>query len=232
MAEPDPIQEMFSAIAPRYDLLNRLLSFSQDRSWRRRAAREACLSPGGMALDICTGTADLALELARQYPHLSRILGVDFSLPMLRLGLLKVARACPSPPLFLQAGSAERLPYRDNVFDAAAVAFGIRNVSDRKQALAEMVRVVRPGGRVILLEFTQPPGRLFGSLFRFYFHRILPWIGRVLSGHRSAYAYLPASVSVFPSPEIVTALLQDVGLQNVRHTLLSQGIVALHVGVK
>ncbi len=232
MATSDPIQEMFSAIAPGYDLLNRVLSFSQDRSWRRRAAQEACLPPGGVALDVCTGTADLAIELARQYPHASRILGADFSLPMLRLGVHKLTRARLSPFISLQAASAEKLPYRDNSFDGVTVAFGIRNVSDRKQALAEMVRVVRPGGRVILLEFTDPPGRLFGLLYRFYFHQILPRVGRVLSGHRSAYAYLPASVSAFPPPEILTALLQDAGLHDVRYTLLSLGIVAVHVGVK
>ena len=232
MVESHPIQAMFSAIAPRYDLLNRLLSFSQDRFWRRRAGREASVPPGGSALDVCTGTADLAIELAIQYPRASRIVGADFCLPMLRLGADKVNRAHLTPAIFLQAALAQRLPYRDNSFDAVTVAFGIRNVSDRKQALGEMVRVVRPGGRVVLLEFTEPPGRLFGSLYRFYFHHLLPWIGRAFSGHPSAYAYLPASVSTFPSPEAVTTLLRDGGLHDVRHILLSRGIVALHVGVK
>jgi demethylmenaquinone methyltransferase/2-methoxy-6-polyprenyl-1,4-benzoquinol methylase len=222
---------MFSTIAPRYDLLNRLLSAGRDRVWRRVAVREAGLPAEGRLLDVCTGTADMALEAAGQCPG-ARILGVDFSGPMVELGRGKIARAGVSDRVQVAVAPAEALPCRDDVFDAVTVAFGLRNVPDRRLALAEMHRVLRPGGRAVVLEFTTPPGRLFRRLYLWYFHRVLPVIGGWISGHRSAYAYLPASVGEFPSPQGVAAWMRDAGFLDLRCRLLTCGIVAVHVGVK
>ena len=228
----DAIRRMFAGIAPRYDLLNRLLSAGRDRYWRREAAAHAQLSQGALALDICTGTADLAIELARQFPWAGSIVGVDFCLPMLRLGADKVSRSGLTHRIRLQAASAEALPFGADTFDAATVAFGIRNLLDRRRGLAELNRVLRPGGRGIILEFAVPQGRLFGPLYRFYFHRVLPWLGGAISGDRGAYSYLPASVSNFPSPRELARLMEEVGFQDVRFRAMTCGIVTLHVGRK
>lgn len=228
----DAIRRMFAGIAPRYDLLNRLLSAGRDRYWRREAVAQAQLPPGGLALDICTGTADLAIELAKQFPSAGSIVGVDFCLPMLRLGADKVSRSGLAHRIRLQAASAEALPFDAETFDAAAIAFGLRNLADRTRGLTELNRVLRPGGRGIILEFAVPQGRLFGSLYHVYFHRVLPWLGGAISGDRSAYSYLPASVAVFPSPLELVKLIEEVGFQDVRCRALTGGIVALHVGRK
>lgn len=228
----DAIRRMFGGIAHRYDLLNRLLSVGRDRYWRREAVAEAQLPPGGLAVDVCTGTADVALELAKQFPSAKSIVGVDFCLPMIRLAADKVAREGLTGRIRLQAGSAEALPFDADTFDAATVAFGVRNLVDRKQGLAELNRVLRPGGRGIVLEFAMPEGPLFSRLYRFYFHRVLPWLGGLISGDRAAYSYLPASVSAFPSARELGRLMEEVGFQNVRVRTLTGGIVTLHVGKK
>ncbi len=228
----DAIRRMFGGIAHRYDLLNCLLSVGRDRYWRREAVAEAKLPPGGLAVDVCTGTADVALELAKQFPSARSIVGVDFCLPMIRLAAEKVAREGLAGRIGLQAGSAEALPFDTDTFDAATVAFGIRNLVDRKQGLAELNRVLRPGGRGIVLEFAMPEGPFFGRLYRFYFHRVLPWLGGLISGDRAAYSYLPASVSAFPSSRELTRMMEEVGFHDVRVRTLTGGIVTLHVGKK
>jgi demethylmenaquinone methyltransferase/2-methoxy-6-polyprenyl-1,4-benzoquinol methylase len=228
----DAIRRMFAGIAPRYDLLNRLLSVGRDRYWRRMAAAEARLARGGLALDVCTGTADLAIELARQFPSAKSVVGVDFCLPMLRLGADKVTRVGLSHRIRLHAGSAERLPFDAGTFDAATVAFGIRNLSDRRRGLAELNRVLRAGGVAVVLEFATPEGPVFGRLYRVYFHRLLPWLGGLVSGDRQAYTYLPASVSIFPSPRELAELMEEVGFRDIHYRGLTGGIVTLHVGRK
>ncbi len=225
------VERMFSAIAPRYDFLNRLLSAGRDRSWRREAIRATVLPPEGQLLDICTGTADMALEAARQFPE-AHIVGVDFSRPMISLGLAKVERANLTSRISLQVAPAEALPFPDQSFDAATVAFGLRNVPDRLRGLREMHRVLRPGGRAVILEFTTPPSPLFRRLYLWYFHRVLPWIGGLISGHPSAYSYLPASVSDFPSPLGLSAWMREAGFVEISYRLLTGGIVAIHVGQK
>lgn len=225
------VERMFSAIAPRYDLLNRLLSAGRDRAWRREAVAAAALPNGGRLLDVCTGTADMALEAARQFPT-ARIVGVDFSRPMITLGAAKVERARLSDRITLQVAPAEALPFPDESFDAVTVAFGLRNVPDRQRGLREMCRVTRAGGRAVVLEFTTPPGRLFRGVYLWYFHRMLPWIGRLVSRHPSAYSYLPASVADFPSPEGLVVWMRDAGFREVSYRLLTGGIVAIHVGRK
>jgi demethylmenaquinone methyltransferase/2-methoxy-6-polyprenyl-1,4-benzoquinol methylase len=225
------VERMFSAIAPRYDFLNRLLSAGRDRAWRREAVAATALPREGSLLDVCTGTADMALEAARQFPH-ARIVGVDFSRPMIALGAAKIERARLTDRVRLEVAQAEALPFPDDSFDAAAVAFGLRNVPDRVRGLREMHRALRPGGRAVILEFTTPPGALLRRAYLWYFHRVLPRIGRLLSGHPSAYSYLPASVADFPSPEGLAAWMRDAGFHDVSYRLLTGGIVAIHVGVK
>ena len=225
------IERMFSAIAPRYDLLNRLLSAGRDRVWRREAIRAARLSPGSRLLDVCTGTADMALEAVRQCPTVS-VAGVDFSEPMLTLGRAKVERAGQGDRIRLDRASAEALPFPSETFEASCIAFGLRNLADRMAGLREMHRVLRPGGRAVILEFATPPGPLIRRAYLWYFHRILPNIGRLVSGHPSAYAYLPASVAEFPPPEGLAAWLRECGFQLVSYRYLTFGIVAIHVGVK
>ncbi len=228
----DAIRRMFAGIAPRYDLLNCLLSLGRDRYWRREAVAQVHLPPGGLALDVCTGTADVGLELARQFPSARAIIGVDFCLPMLRLGASKVERVGLGHRIHLQVASAEALPFDADTFHAVTVAFGIRNLADRRRGLAELKRVLQPGGRAVVLEFATPQGRLFGRIYGVYFHRVLPWLGGLMSGDRDAYSYLPASVSAFPSPTQLVRLMEQVGFHDVRFRALTGGIVTLHVGRK
>jgi demethylmenaquinone methyltransferase/2-methoxy-6-polyprenyl-1,4-benzoquinol methylase len=225
------IERMFSAIAPRYDMLNRLLSAGRDRVWRHEAVRAARLPAEGQLLDVCTGTADVALEAAGQYPA-ARILGVDFSGPMIELGRKKVILGGVADRVHLAVAPAENLPFPDETFDAATVAFGLRNVPDRHRALVEMHRVLKPAGRAVVLEFTTPPGRLFRRIYLWYFHRILPVVGGLISGHWSAYIYLPASVAEFPTPTDLAASMERAGFRDVSHRLLTAGIVTIHVGIK
>ena len=225
------IERMFSAIAPRYDFLNRLLSAGRDRVWRRLAVTATALPREGSLLDICTGTADMLLESARQFPY-ARFVGMDFSRPMITLATAKIERARLTDRVRLEVASAEALPVPDESFDAVSVAFGLRNLPDRLRGLREMHRVLRRGGRVVILEFTTPPGRAFRQVYLWYFHRVLPRIGRLVSGHPSAYSYLPSSVTDFPMPDGLVGWMREAGFHDVSYRLLTAGIVAIHVGVK
>ncbi|MCS7079650.1 MAG: bifunctional demethylmenaquinone methyltransferase/2-methoxy-6-polyprenyl-1,4-benzoquinol methylase UbiE [Chloracidobacterium sp.] len=223
------IQAMFAGIAPTYDQLNRWLSLNIDQHWRRAAVREAAEAlrrPGAIALDICCGTADLAIELGRLAPTI----GVDFCRPMLVRGLEKVRRS--GRPVRLLAGDALALPFADASFDVATVAFGIRNVVDLDGALAEMHRVLKPGGKAVILEFSHPVVPGLKQLFGFYFTRILPAIGNAVSRSGYAYSYLPASVQHFPDQATLAAHMTRAGFRDVRWRNLSGGIAALHTGVK
>lgn len=225
------VERMFSAIAPRYDFLNRLLSAGRDRTWRRQAVFATALPQHGLLIDVCTGTADMALEAARQFPG-AHIHGVDFSQPMVTLGNAKVKRAHLTGRVQLQVATAEALPFPDGNFDAATVAFGLRNLPDRLRGLREMHRILRSGGRAVVLEFSTPTHPLFRRVYLWYFHQLLPRIGRLISGHATAYTYLPASVSDFPTPEGLVNWMREAGFSEVSYRLLTGGIVALHVGVK
>ncbi len=225
------VRAMFDAIAPRYDLLNSLLSVRLHHHWRRVAAREAALKPGGAALDVCTGTGDLALELAKRVGPTGRVVGGDFSLPMLRLGERK-ARARSGGVVRMTLADAQRLPHPDSCFDAVTVGFGIRNVADAERGIREMARVVRPGGRVVILEFNQPRNAVFAALYRGYSFTVLPLLGGLISGRRSAYEYLPSSVRAFHSREELSRMMRRAGLGDVRVTDLTFGTVVVHVGVK
>lgn len=221
---PQKIRAMFDQISPRYDFLNHLLSLNTDVLWRRRAAEE-CGSPR-TALDVCCGTGDLALEVRGRWR--ARVVGLDFSFEMIRIARAKAKRRAE----FLQ-GDALHLPFADARFDAATVAFGIRNVVDHRRGIAEMARVVRPGGRVVILEFTLPPNRLVRGGYLLYFSRVLPKIGKMIAhAEVDAYRYLPDSVAQWPMPDALAETMRGCGLRDVRFTLLTLGIAAIHVGVK
>jgi demethylmenaquinone methyltransferase/2-methoxy-6-polyprenyl-1,4-benzoquinol methylase len=231
MQKPERIRSMFAGIAPRYDLLNHLLSANRDRGWRRATVAAAEVLPGQPVLDVCTGTGDLALEWGRTLGERSAVVGTDFCEPMVRLGLEKVRRE----GLRVRLGVADtlRLPFPDGAFQAVSVGFGIRNVADLGAGVAEMARVVRRGGRVVILEFTRPANPAFRFLYYVYFLLLLPLLGNLVSGSRqNAYGYLPRSVLSFPDRERLARVMEGAGLADVRIRDLSLGIVTVHVGVK
>lgn len=219
---------MFDGIAPRYDLLNALLSLGVDRAWRRQAVRAAVSGAPERILDVATGTADLALALARSRPD-ARVTGVDFAAGMLRVGREKAVRA--GVEVSLEVADGTSLPYPDASFDAVTIAYGLRNFEDVDAGLVEFRRVLAPGGRLVVLEFPPPPEGPFGRLFRAYFTRVVPALGGLISGDPSAYAYLPASVLAFPEPEALARRLEAAGFEHVTWTPQTFGISALHVGV-
>jgi demethylmenaquinone methyltransferase/2-methoxy-6-polyprenyl-1,4-benzoquinol methylase len=221
------VQRMFDQIAPRYDLMNRLMTGGRDVAWRRLVVREAHLPPGGRLLDIATGTGDIALEALRQDSGL-RAFGADFSLEMMLRG-----RAKPGAEfLRWMAADTLALPFPANTFDAVTSGFMLRNVIDAPRSLAEQLRVTRSGGRMVCLEISRPPRNLLLPLYRFYFHRIVPLVGQLVSGNRSAYTYLPQSADEFLFPEELAELMRQAGWREVRYRRLMLGTVAVHVGVK
>lgn len=227
------IRRMFSSIAPRYDLLNHLLSLNVDQSWRRQAA-SLLAAPledrQALCLDLCCGTGDLLVEMARQ--GCARIVGSDFSHPMLKLGREKLAKRSLQQRAYLLEADALRLPFPANTFDGLAVAFGLRNLESWGDGLGEMRRVLKPGGRIVVLEFSRPTLPLFKWLFQVYFHWILPRIGKGVSGHGTAYQYLHDSVQEFPDQAGLCRLMKETGFAEVSFRNLSGGIAALHWGVK
>ncbi len=225
---PDRIAGMFDAIAPRYDLLNHLLSAGIDRRWRIRAIRTLQLTGHETLVDVATGTADVALAAAGA----ARVIGVDFAGAMLALGWQKVKRAGQQHRITLVRGDALRLPIADGTADAVTIAFGIRNVQSPEVGCAEMARVLRPGGRLAILEFGMPRVPGVRALYEWYFNRVLPFIGRQISGHGGAYSYLPASVGSFPPPSQFVTVLRQAGFTDVRAVPLTFGVVYLYTAVK
>lgn len=225
------IQEMFGAIAPRYDFLNHLLSFGIDRRWRRAAVRLVKGPENGRVLDVATGTGDLAFEIARTTPESLKISGVDFSPVMVGLAEEKAALLPYSSRMDFKVAPCEDLPFPSETFDSVTIAFGIRNVVDRRLGLAEMWRVLKPGGRMVILEFSTPKSKIFRFLYHFYFRRILPVIGGLFSKY-NAYKYLPDSVLEFPSTDEFCLTMADIGLKNVRCQRLTLGIAAIYTGNK
>jgi demethylmenaquinone methyltransferase/2-methoxy-6-polyprenyl-1,4-benzoquinol methylase len=213
------VRAMFDRIAPVYDAMNRLMTAGLDRRWRRETAR-AVVRPGDAVLDACCGTGDLALAAAREG---GRVTGLDFSERMLERARRK------APGLEWVEGDMLALPFSDGAFDAATVGFGVRNVDDLDRGVAELRRVLRPGGRLAILEITQPKGAL-RPFYRLWFDRIVPLLGRVLPGG-SAYSYLPASVRRFPGPDQLVGVIEKAGFRDVRYRTFAAGIVALHTGV-
>ena len=222
------VRSMFSAIAPRYDFLNHLLSLNQDRRWRRAAVARLGWEarPDGAYLDLCAGTMDLAAELARTPRFRGTVVGADFAVPMLRRGQEKAARAVPV------AADALELPFPDARFDGAMVAFGVRNLADTGAGLREAARVLKPGARFVVLEFATPRFAPLRALYLFYFRRVLPAVGRMVSKHRDAYTYLPESVLAFPDPGALARGLAAAGFSDVAFELLSGGICAVLHGTR
>jgi demethylmenaquinone methyltransferase/2-methoxy-6-polyprenyl-1,4-benzoquinol methylase len=224
------VRRIFSEIAPRYDLLNHLLSFNIDRRWRRRAIAklDPARRPGGVFIDLCAGTLDVSAELSRTPGFRGLVLGTDFAEPMLRAGVQKSPRVLVAPV----TADALALPVADGTIAGAIVAFGIRNVASLPDALDEIVRVLEPGGRFVILEFSTPRSPIVRAGYHAYFHTVLPAVGRAVSGHRTAYRYLPESVANFPVQEELARFMRDAGFVNVGWDTLTMGVAAIHSGDK
>jgi demethylmenaquinone methyltransferase/2-methoxy-6-polyprenyl-1,4-benzoquinol methylase len=222
------VRDIFTAIAPTYDRLNRIISLRFDQRWRRYAVGRLNWErrPEGIYLDVCAGTLDFAATLARRPGFRGRIVGADFVPPMLRLGRGKAARLAPV------AADALELPFPDRAFDGAMVGWGMRNLVDLDAGLAEAARVLRPGARLVILEMTLPPQPLLRRVYQFYFRRVMPWIGRRISRHATAYTWLPASTIAFPEPAELARRLEAQGFREVSYRLLMGGVSALHVATR
>lgn len=218
------IQKMFAGISHRYDFLNSLLSLRRDKYWRRFAAEKL---PSGLILDVCSGTGDVALEVSKQRDAIAS----DFCAEMLKLCAQKITKRNIKNIYCIQ-NDAENLSFKDNSFDGAIVAFGIRNVADLKKALSEMHRVVRNGGRIVVLEFSQPKNRIFRSMYYIYFQKLLPVVGSLISKKIGPYSYLPSSVMAFPKREEFAGLMKVSGMMDIRYYDLTFGIVTVYVGSK
>jgi demethylmenaquinone methyltransferase/2-methoxy-6-polyprenyl-1,4-benzoquinol methylase len=225
----EQVNRMFDRVASRYDLLNSLMSAGLHHGWRERAAERAELRPGDAALDVCCGTGDLTLELAARVAPGGRVVGCDFSEPMLDLAREKASRRGLEGARFEWA-DALNLPYDAGRFDAVTVGFGVRNFGDRERGLREMARVLRPGGRLVVLEFTRPRRFPFSTFYSLWFDRIAPLLGR-LSDDPEAYAYLAESVHSFPGPRGLAEMMDDAGLDRIRYAILAGGIVTIHTGL-
>ena len=226
-----PIAAMFDRISPKYDALNHLLSLNIDKVWRRKTAREVAKNQPKTILDLATGTADLAIALAKRNPQ-AQIIGMDISEKMLEIGKEKVKRQSLENQIELRLGDAAALPFEDNSFDAVTVAFGVRNFEDLGQGLSEIRRVLKPHGQTVILEFSLPERFPVKKLYHLYFKHILPKIGRIVSKDKNAYAYLPASVEKFPNPNDFCNLLASNGLKNSQTKRLSLGIATLYAATK
>ncbi len=222
--DPERVQALFGRIARHYDLANTVISFGRDAAWRRKAARATGLQPGQAALDVACGTGRLAVELARLVGPAGRVVGADFSPEMLAVA------AHLAPGIDWQTADALALPFADGAFDAATIAFGLRNLPDFLAGFREMRRVVRPGGRVVCLELSLPRSRAWARLFHATFRRAAPMAASIAGGRRAAYRYLPDSLDGFPTPERLAMMMRSAGLADVRFWRLSTGVVALHRG--
>jgi demethylmenaquinone methyltransferase/2-methoxy-6-polyprenyl-1,4-benzoquinol methylase len=223
------VREIFTTGHERYDLLNHLLSFRRDIGWRAATVKKMRFARTMKFLDVATGTADLAIAAAHQYPHI-RVTGLDFAAPMLDIGRRKVTAEGLEERVSLVEGDALSLPFPDGSFDVAAVAFGMRNMPDRRRALGEMARVTVPGGQVMILEMTFAPAPVFRPLYGFYLSRILPGIARLFKGNPATYHYLADSIRHLPSPQDLGVLMTETGLQDVTFTSLTFGVAYLHIG--
>lgn len=223
------VRQMFSRIARRYDLMNCLMTLGRDRAWRRYSVEQVGIKSGGRVLDVATGTGDLGLEALSQHPH-AMVVGLDFTPDMLDLAQHKAQAA--GAPLQLLAGDALRLPFVDGAFDAVVTGFALRNVTNISDAFSEMGRVTRSGGRIACLEIAKPGHAFFRRLFAFYFYRLVPLLGGLITGQHAAYTYLPHSLTAFLTPDEILAVMRRVGWRNVEYRRMMLGTVAVHQGIR
>jgi demethylmenaquinone methyltransferase / 2-methoxy-6-polyprenyl-1,4-benzoquinol methylase len=226
------VEQMFSAIAPRYDLLNHVLSLGLDFRWRKKVAMETGKIYCGRILDVCTGTGDMAIELCRYWKGQAQIDGLDFSNELLEIGRKKVKKAGLADKIIFREGNAERLPYEDEQFDAITITFGLRNIKNRLKALKEFYRVTKPDGCFVCLEFSQPTKPIFSRLYSFYLTKLIPSVSNVLGSDPDAYRYLGMTIGDFPSAPELASLIKTAGWKNVTHYTLAGGIVAIHRGTR
>ena len=231
IAKHQYVNQMFARIAHRYDTMNRIMTAGQDKHWRKLLVERAHLPPNGTLLDIATGTGDIAFEALHQRPDLERVIGADFTLPMMRVGQQRQAQN-GFQRLTWSGADTLHLPFPDNVFDAVVSGFLMRNVISIPVALAEQVRVLKPGGRLLILEIPRPKDNLLGNLFRLYFYNVVPVLGGIISGQPDAYSYLPASADAFLSPHELKTEMENNGLHSVNVQMLMFNTVALHAGTK
>ncbi len=224
----EQVAEMFDAIAPRYDLLNRVLSLGTDRRWRVAAVRALGVRPSERILDVATGTGDLAFEVLRRCPAM--VVGVDISEEMLSVARAKAVRKGASEHVSFVRADAEDMPFEDGVFDAALVAFGVRNFQELRRGLGEIRRVLRPGARVVVLEFSQPQSRLFGMIYGLYSRLVLPYVGRMLSQVHGAYSYLPDSIRAFPHGAAFLAQMRAAGFEDLHAKPITFGVASIYSG--
>lgn len=222
---------MFDRIAPSYDTLNHLMSLGIDHLWRRRAVRELREFAPKRVLDLATGTCDLAIAIAKGIEGV-KVTGTDISTEMVEVGRAKVAERGLSEQIELGIADAEQLPYGEGEYDAVTVGFGVRNFVHKEQGLSEMARVLRSGGVVEILELSRPTNKIFGPIFRFYFHKLMPIVGGWISGDRAAYNYLPASVDKFPAPQRFVEMMREAGFEECCAISLTFGVAYIYIGVK
>lgn len=230
MAKKERVQEMFNGIAPKYDLLNHLLSMGIDKRWRKKAMKVVGAGCKDIVLDVACGTGDFSMEALKH--GVKKVIGADISENMLTVAREKVKERKLTEQLDFRYGDSENLEFPDNTFDAVTVAFGVRNFEHLEKGLTEMYRVLKPGGKVVILEFSTPERFPMKQLYRFYFKRVLPWIGGIVSGNRKAYEYLPASVFAFPQGEAFLKIMRSCGYRQVTQCRLTFGIASLYVGEK
>ena len=226
------VQSVFRSIAHRYDFLNTALSFNQDKRWRRFTVKQTGLKPGGHALDVACGTGMLSIELAKAAGPNGKVTGLDFSPEMLAVGADNVAKTQWQPVIEFIQGNAMALPFADDSFDCATIGLALRNVPDVKQCIAEMRRVVKPGGKVVSLELAKPSAPVFKQLYYLYFEQILPLLGRIGVGTDGPYRWLPESLRRFPHQSVIRDIFSETGLKDACYYELTGGIVAVHVGTK
>lgn len=229
-SKKEQVAEMFDNISERYDLLNHLLSLSIDKGWRKKVVKLVSAKKPKLLLDVATGTADLAIALEKSHPE--KITGIDISAGMLEVGRKKVAAKGLSQMITLQQADSENLPFEDNTFDAITVAFGVRNFENLEKGLSEMYRVLKPGGHLLVLEFSQPQGFPMKQLYSFYFKNILPTIGKMVSKDSRAYTYLPESVQAFPHGKAFMDIMEKCGYKKGVRIPLTFGIASIYEGLK
>ena len=232
MPQKEKVRQMFDGIAPTYDRLNHLMSLNVDKLWRKYALREIVDGSVQQILDVACGTGDSTISIAKAGNPGSRVTGVDISEGMMALVMQKAAREGVHDRIRLKVADGEDLPFGEGSFHRVTCAFGIRNFEHKEQGLREFYRVLKPGGKAVILELSVPTGRTARRLYDVYFMHVLPWVGGLISGDKAAYRYLPASVHAFPSPEVFMEMLRDAGFTQVRHRSLSFGLCRMYIGEK